>query len=195
MRDERGKSVACALASVLMNGVCCSWQMHTDDFEQAQGDETQAVLPIFRHRSHSSGTQKTQFTFNDEDWDLDQPASTSQDERRRSVMLAKMGASSGDRFPFSHVAAEERDNTTGLFLSSPTNNGNSFSRFGSEHRFQTQGSRNGSGACPTRAAPWYGTHPKIPTTPLSDGSLIDIDDEEESELELVDQTSMVDVPF
>jgi hypothetical protein len=194
MCDRSGKSVACSLASVFMNGVCCSWPMHAEDYKQAHGNETEVGLPGFRHRSHPSDTQKSQFTFHDEDWDLDMPVSTLQDERRRSVMLAKMGAVSGDRLHLSHVASEERDNETGFFLSSPASN--STSRWvRSERGFQSQCSRNGSPAGLTRSVSWCGTHPKMPATPMSDGSLIDLDEEDESEVELVDQSSLVDVPF
>lgn len=191
MCDRTGKSVACTLASVFMNGVCCSWQIHAEAYEQTHRDEADAGPPVFCHRTHSSGTQKSQFTFHDEDWDLDRTASTLQDERRRSVMLAKMGALSGDQLHLYQVASDERDNTTGFILASPASN--SFSRSVCSERCQH--SRHGSSACRTRAAPWYGARPKMATTPVSHGSLIDLDEDEESEVELVDQTSMVDVPF
>jgi hypothetical protein len=188
----------------MMNGVCCM-------FQQQEHEADERRVESIRRRAQDEYERK--LIFEKEEWDLKQSLSAKQEERRRSLVLAKLGAQPSSlayqRVISDDAITETRDNTTGYRQSVPPVSPSS-TRLGRSPRwdlrrsskaFPTEHASPGHSSA-TNSASWYGkeqwtTPPPMASTPVSVSSLIDLDEEDEQhepeELELADRRSLVEI--
>jgi hypothetical protein len=183
----------------MMNGFCCGFRAHDE-----QEEDDRRRMQSRRLRLQSEYEQK--MIFEKEEWSFAHSCSAVQEERRRSLALAKVAAlRSGQdirRVLSDDSRTEKRDNTTGYRQSQSLASPSTIWPVRSPCPDQHVGTRND----PTVAI-YYGlwndkehwsSPTPMPLTPRSESSLLDLDEDDEQnerETELADRASLVEVPL